>query len=210
MQRLTIGRLAELGGVNLEPAATMSARACCPNRRERKRVTGSSHPTRRNGCASSNGRRSWVFTRGDTDLLALRVEPGNCTDVRARAQAKIADIEEKMKSFGGDEKHAAGLGQPVRTKRFWRVRDSCQSGGFQDPLKYPVVGAPYAVEMWNRLPVATLPKELSQPLSQLRVECRDHRGRLNTTNQRVRRAQGQCHQAEFQPNSHRQRSAKPG
>jgi DNA-binding transcriptional MerR regulator len=33
------------------------------------------------------------------ELLALRVESGNCADVRARAQAKIADIEEKMKSL---------------------------------------------------------------------------------------------------------------
>ena len=33
------------------------------------------------------------------DLLAFRVEAGNCTDVRTRAQAKIADIEEKMKTL---------------------------------------------------------------------------------------------------------------
>jgi len=38
------------------------------------------------------------------ELLALRIEPGNCTDVRCRARAKIADIEEKIKTLAAIRK----------------------------------------------------------------------------------------------------------
>jgi MerR family copper efflux transcriptional regulator len=43
------------------------------------------------------------------ELLAIRVEAGNCADVRARAQAKIADIEEKMKTLAAMKSTLRGL-----------------------------------------------------------------------------------------------------
>ncbi len=43
------------------------------------------------------------------ELLALRVEPKNCAGVRARAQAKIAEIEEKMKSLAAMKHTLRGL-----------------------------------------------------------------------------------------------------
>ncbi len=49
------------------------------------------------------------FTLNDTkELLSLRVDP-SCEDVKARAEAKIADIEEKIKTLQRMKKSLARL-----------------------------------------------------------------------------------------------------
>lgn len=96
----------------LKPFDITSAGACCRNRHGRKRrVTVNFHLIRQNGCASSNELRNWGFSLEEVgELLALRIEPEqNRADVRARAEAKITDIESKMKTLAAMKKTLRGL-----------------------------------------------------------------------------------------------------
>lgn len=43
------------------------------------------------------------------ELLALRVEPKNRADIRARAEAKMADMEDKMKTLAAIKNTLQGL-----------------------------------------------------------------------------------------------------
>jgi MerR family mercuric resistance operon transcriptional regulator len=53
------------------------------------------------------------------DLLSLRVDPGmSCEDVKARAEVKIADIEQKIETL-----------QRMRTALLRLTRQCCEAGG---------------------------------------------------------------------------------
>ena len=100
MQRLTIGRLAELGGVNLETVRYYERRGLLPKPPRTQAGYRQFSPETAQRLRFIKRAQELGFSLEEIrDLLALRVEPGNCVDVRARAQAKIADIEEKMKTL---------------------------------------------------------------------------------------------------------------
>jgi MerR family mercuric resistance operon transcriptional regulator len=100
MQRLTIGRLAELGGVNLETVRYYERRGLLPKPPRTQAGYRQFSPDAAQRLRFIKRAQELGFSLEEIrDLLALRVEPGNCADVRARAQAKIADIEEKMKTL---------------------------------------------------------------------------------------------------------------
>lgn len=101
MKRLTIGGLARLGGVNLETVRYYERRGLLPKppRTEagyRQFAPEAAHRLRFIKRAQELG-----FSLGEVqELLALRVEPQqSCVDVRSRAKAKIAGIEQKMKTL---------------------------------------------------------------------------------------------------------------
>ncbi len=99
MQRLTISRLAQLGGVNLETVRYYERRGLLP-KPPRTQAGYRQFP-------AETAKRLHFIKRAQelgfsleeiSELLALRMEPEqNCADIRARAQAKIAAIEGKMK-----------------------------------------------------------------------------------------------------------------
>jgi MerR family transcriptional regulator, copper efflux regulator len=100
MQRLTIGRLAELGGVNLETVRYYERRGLLPKPPRTQAGYRQFPPDSAQRLRFIKRAQELGFSLEEIrDLLALRVEPGNCVDVRARAQAKIADIEQKMKTL---------------------------------------------------------------------------------------------------------------
>lgn len=99
-QRLTIGRLAELGGVNLETVRYYERRGLLPKPPRTEAGYRQFPPDTAQRLRFIKRAQELGFSLEEIrDLLALRVEPRNCVDVRARAQAKIADIEEKMKTL---------------------------------------------------------------------------------------------------------------
>ena len=99
-QRLTIGRLAELGGVNLETVRYYERRGLLPKPPRTEAGYRQFPPDTAQRLRFIKRAQELGFSLEEIrDLLALRVERGNCADVRARAQAKIADIEEKMKTL---------------------------------------------------------------------------------------------------------------
>ena len=99
-QRLTIGRLAELGGVNLETVRYYERRGLLPKPPRTQAGYRQFPPDTVQRLRFIKRAQELGFSLEEIrDLLALRVEPGNCVDVRARAQAKITDIEEKMKTL---------------------------------------------------------------------------------------------------------------
>jgi MerR family mercuric resistance operon transcriptional regulator len=100
MQRLTIGRLAELGGVKLETVRYYERRGLLPKPPRTQAGYRQFPPDTAQRLRFIKRAQELGFSLEEIrDLLALRVEPENCTDVRARAQAKIANIEEKMKTL---------------------------------------------------------------------------------------------------------------
>lgn len=99
MQRLTISRLAQLGGVNLETVRYYERRGLLP-KPPRTQAGYRQFP-------AETAKRLHFIKRAQelgfsleeiSELLALRMEPEqNCADIRAHAQAKIAAIAGKMK-----------------------------------------------------------------------------------------------------------------
>jgi MerR family mercuric resistance operon transcriptional regulator len=78
----------------------MSAGACCPNRRRTQGGYRQFPPDTAQRLRFIKRAQELGFSLEEIrDLLELRVERQNCADVRARAQAKIADIEKKMKAL---------------------------------------------------------------------------------------------------------------
>jgi len=101
MQRLTISRLAQLGGVNLETVRYYERRGLLP-KPPRTQAGYRQFP------ADTAGRLRFIKRAQElgfsleevSELLALRMEPEqNRADVRVRAEAKIANIEGKMKTL---------------------------------------------------------------------------------------------------------------
>ena len=100
MQRLTIGRLAELGGVNLETVRYYERRGLLPKPPRTQAGYRQFPPDTALRLRFIKRAQELGFSLDEIrDLLELRVERRNCADVRARAQAKIADIEKKMKAL---------------------------------------------------------------------------------------------------------------
>jgi MerR family mercuric resistance operon transcriptional regulator len=82
MQKLTIGQLAKQANVNLETIRYYERRGLIPE------------PPR-----SVSGYRQYSADdlQEIAELLSLRVEPGmTCKEVKARVQAKIADVEKRI------------------------------------------------------------------------------------------------------------------
>lgn len=100
-ERLTIGRLAQVGGVNLETIRYYEREGLLP-RPPRTRSGYRIFPT-------DAARRLRFIKRAQElgfslkeirDLLALRVRPGTKRDqIRARAEAKIVDIDQKIETL---------------------------------------------------------------------------------------------------------------
>jgi MerR family mercuric resistance operon transcriptional regulator len=110
MQRLTISRLAQLGGVNLETVRYYERRGLLPKPPRTEAGYRQFSPDAAQRLRFIKRAQELGFSLEEVrELLALRVEPGNCADVRARAQAKIADIEEKMKSLAAMKSTLRGL-----------------------------------------------------------------------------------------------------
>lgn len=111
MKKLTTGGLARLGGVNLETVRYYERRGLLPKppRTEagyRQFSLEAAHRLRFIKRAQELG-----FSLDEIrELLTLRIEPQqNCVDVRTRTKAKIADIEQKMKTLAAMKSILRGL-----------------------------------------------------------------------------------------------------
>ena len=111
MQRLTSSRLAQLGGVNLETVRYYERRGLLP-KPPRTQAGYRQFP------AETAERLRFIKRAQElgfsleevAELLALRIEPEqNRADIRARAEARIADIESKMKTLAAMKKNLRGL-----------------------------------------------------------------------------------------------------
>jgi MerR family mercuric resistance operon transcriptional regulator len=110
-ERLTIGRLARVGGVNLETIRYYEREGLLP-RPPRTRAGYRIFPT-------DAARRLRFIKRAQDlgfslkeirELLALRVKPGTKADqIRARTEAKIADIDEKIQTLSAMKRTLADL-----------------------------------------------------------------------------------------------------
>src|SRR5438093_5337013 len=110
-ERLTIGRLAQVGGVNLEPIRYYQREGLLPR-----------PPRTRSGYRifpSDAARRLRFIKRAQQfgfslteirELLTLRLKPGTKRDqIRARAEAKISDIEQKIQTLAAMKRALAQL-----------------------------------------------------------------------------------------------------
>ena len=113
MESLTIGRLARAVGVNLETVRYYERRGLLP----KPPRSGSGY---RLFPAEAKGRLRFIrraqelgFSLGEIrELLSLRVAPtAKSADVRRRAQAKITDIEAKIRSLQSMKKALCELTQ---------------------------------------------------------------------------------------------------
>jgi hypothetical protein len=75
------------------------------------RATGFMPRTTRVACSSSDPPRRWASALEEiAELLRLRSEPGTtCAAVRARAEAKMADIDQKIAALGAMKGALAGI-----------------------------------------------------------------------------------------------------
>jgi MerR family copper efflux transcriptional regulator len=100
-ERLTIGRLAELGGVNLETVRYYEREGLLP---KPPRTTSGYRifpPDAARRLRFIKRAQELGFSLGEIrELLSLRMRPGiRHADVRSRAQAKIVDIEQKIRTL---------------------------------------------------------------------------------------------------------------
>ena len=110
MQRLTISRLAEMGGVNLETVRYYERRGLLPKPPRTQAGYRQFSPDTAERLRFIKRAQELGFSLEEVrELLALRVEPTNRVEVRARAQVKIADIEEKMKTLAAMKSTLQGL-----------------------------------------------------------------------------------------------------
>src|SRR5260370_4161590 len=110
-ERLTIGRLAELGGVHLETIRYYEREGLLP-RPPRTRAGYRIFP-------NDAARRLRFIKRAQQlgfslteirELLTLRLKPGTKRDqIRARAEAKISDIEQKIQTLAAMKRALAQL-----------------------------------------------------------------------------------------------------
>lgn len=101
MSRLTIGSVAKAAGVNLETIRFYERRGLLP---EPPRTDGGYRvfppETIRRIRFIKRAQELGFSLREIQELLALRVDSRtSCADVRRRAQAKIADVEQKMRAL---------------------------------------------------------------------------------------------------------------
>ena len=101
--RLTIGRLAQIGGVNLETVRYYERQGLIPKpprTRSGYRVFPDEAPRRLRFIKRA---QELGFSLSEIrELLSLRMRPGtNRAAIRARADAKIADVDEKIRALEG-------------------------------------------------------------------------------------------------------------
>ena len=111
MERLTIGRLAQLGGVNLETVRYYERRGLLakpPRTEAGYRQFPPDSPQRLRFIKRAQG---LGFTLDEVgELLTLRHDPEqNRADVHARAAAKIENIEQKIKTLSAMRSVLSGL-----------------------------------------------------------------------------------------------------
>ncbi len=111
MQRLTISRLAQLGGVNLETVRYYERRGLLPKPPRTQAGYRQFSPDTAQRLRFIKRAQELGFSLEEVgELLALRIEPEqNRADIRARAEAKIADIEGKMKALTAMKNTLRGL-----------------------------------------------------------------------------------------------------
>ena len=111
MEKLTIGRLAQLGGVNLETIRYYERRGLLPKPPRTQAGYRQFPPDTVERLRFIKRAQELGFSLEEVgELLALRMERGNNrANVRARAEAKIADIEAKMKTLATIKKTLRGL-----------------------------------------------------------------------------------------------------
>jgi len=111
VEKLTISRLARLGGVNLETIRYYEREGLLP----RPPRTRSGYRIFPNEAARSllfikRAQRLGFSLTEIRELLTLRLRPGTNRDqIRARAEAKIADIEQKIKTLTAMKQSLAQL-----------------------------------------------------------------------------------------------------
>lgn len=98
MKRLTIGGLAQLGGVNLETVRYYERRGLLPKPPRTEAGYRQFSPEAVHRLQFIKRAQELGFSLDEVqELLALRVDPQqNCVDIRSRAKTKIADIEQKI------------------------------------------------------------------------------------------------------------------
>lgn len=111
MARLTTGELARQGGVNLESIRFYEREGLLP----KPPRTAAGYRL----FAEDDVRRVQFIKRAQElgfslrevkELLALRIEPGSsCADVRHKAEAKLTDIDKKIRDLQRMKKTLAGL-----------------------------------------------------------------------------------------------------
>lgn len=98
MQALTTGQVADQAGWGWSPCGSTSARVCCPSPPATDRRHRRHDPDVVARIRFMRGAQDLGFgLREIEELLALRLSPGaSKAEVRAQAEAKVAEIERKM------------------------------------------------------------------------------------------------------------------
>ncbi len=111
MQQLTISRLAQLGGVNLETIRYYERRSLLPKPPRTQAGYRQFPPDTAERLRFIKRAQELGFSLEEVgELLALRMEQGkNRANVRARAEAKIAEIEGKMETLAAMKRTLRGL-----------------------------------------------------------------------------------------------------
>ncbi|MDQ6664862.1 MAG: MerR family DNA-binding protein [Acidobacteriota bacterium] len=122
MKKLTIGGLARLGGVNLETVRYYERRGLLPKPPRTEAGYRQFPPETAHRLRFIKRAQELGFSLAEVrELLAFRVEPQqNCVDVRLRAKAKIAGIEEKLNTLAAMKDILRGL------------VERCESGVFDE------------------------------------------------------------------------------
>ncbi len=111
MESLTIGHLAKAAGVNVETVRYYQRRGLVPvpPRRE-SAYRHYAHDDVARIRFVKRAQELGFSLRQISELLSLRVDPETtCVDVRRRAEAKLVDIEEKIRILQGMKKALAKL-----------------------------------------------------------------------------------------------------
>jgi MerR family copper efflux transcriptional regulator len=110
MEKLTIGGLARLGGVNLETVRYYERRGLLPKPPRTQAGYRQFPPDTAQRLRFIKRAQELGFSLDEVqELLALRVEPQKCVDVRSRAKTKIADIEQKINTLAAMKHILRGL-----------------------------------------------------------------------------------------------------
>lgn len=98
---LTIGDVAKQAGVGVETIRFTSGKVSSTGRAGRRPAFGTTTTRCHAASASSGTRRRLGFSlREIRELLDLRIDPNvSCADVKAKAVAKIAEVEDKLVSL---------------------------------------------------------------------------------------------------------------
>jgi MerR family mercuric resistance operon transcriptional regulator len=101
MDNLTTGKIAKLGGVNLETIRYYERRGLLPKPSRAASGYRAFGPDALRRLRFIKRAQGLGFSlREVKQLLALRVRPGTpCAEVRARAEAKIVDIDAKLRTL---------------------------------------------------------------------------------------------------------------